>query len=204
MNLPNKLTVARCFLALIFVGLMSFENAICYIVAFVIFALAAATDWLDGKIARRYNLVTNFGKLLDPVADKVLLLGAFVMLMSVPALRLPEWTIVVIIARELLVTGARSLGASEGAIIPANVWGKVKTALQMGYVLIFLGAAAVVESMQTWPAIMELVPGTPEDYEQFLRPASFVGIVLVALFTLISGGQLVWLHWRSLKLADNI
>lgn len=204
MNLPNKLTVARCFLALIFVGLMSFDNALCYIAAFIIFALAAITDWLDGKLARHYNLVTNFGKLLDPVADKVLLLGAFVMLMSVPALRLPEWTIVVIIARELLVTGARSLGASEGAIIPANVWGKVKTVLQMGYVLVFLGAAAIVESMKTWPGFMALMPGTPEDYAQVLRPASFAGIVLVALFTLVSGGQLVWLHWRSLKLADNI
>lgn len=204
MNLPNKLTVARCFLALIFVGLMSFENALCYIAAFVIFALAAFTDYLDGKIARYYNLITNFGKLLDPVADKVLLLGAFVMLMRVPALRLPEWTIVVIIARELLVTGARSLGASEGAVIPANIWGKVKTVVQMGYVLLFLGAAAIVTSMQTWPAVAAAFPGSPEAYAAVLRPASFVGIVIVALVTLASGAQLVWLHWRSLKLAENI
>ena len=138
MNLPNKLTVARCFMALIFVGLMSFENAFCYLAAYFLFVAAAITDYYDGKIARERNLVTNFGKLLDPVADKVLMVAALIMLMTIPDLRIPGWTIVLILGREFLVTGARSLAAAEGAVIAANKWGKTKTVLQMVYVSAFL------------------------------------------------------------------
>jgi CDP-diacylglycerol--glycerol-3-phosphate 3-phosphatidyltransferase len=121
MNLPNKLTIARCIMTVFFVGLMSFENFYCYFAAYLVFTVAAITDYYDGKIARERGLVTNFGKLLDPVADKVLLTSAFIMLMKVPELKVPGWAVVVILAREFLVTGARALAAADGEVIAANM-----------------------------------------------------------------------------------
>ena len=143
MNLPNKLTVARCILTAFFVGLLSIENVYCYLVGYIVFVVAAITDYYDGKIARERNLVTNFGKLLDPVADKVLVVSAFVMLLGIPDMNVPPWSIVLILAREFLVTGARSLGAAQGTVIAANKWGKLKTTLQMIYVCTFLFFAVV-------------------------------------------------------------
>ena len=138
MNLPNQLTIARCFMAVVFVGLMSFQNFFSYTLAYVVFIVAAITDYYDGKIARERGLVTNFGKLLDPVADKVLLTSAFIMMMKMPELRVPGWAIVVILAREFLVTGARSLAAAEGEVIAASATGKTKTVLQLVYVFTIL------------------------------------------------------------------
>ncbi len=191
-------------LALIFVGLMSFEYAVCLIIAYITFVLAAITDYYDGKIARQRNIVTNFGKLLDPVADKVLLVAAFVMMMSLPELRVPEWTVVVIVARELLVTGARSLGAVEGAVIPANLWGKVKTVVQMGYVLLFLLAATIIRVMVEYAAVAESLPGTAISYTRYVYGASYVCMVLVALYTIASGVQFVRHNWKVLGLHQEL
>ena len=138
MNLPNKLTIARCLMAALFVAVMSVPNLYCYIIAYALFCAASLTDYYDGKIARERGLITNFGKLFDPVADKVLMLAAYIMLMGVPGLRIPEWCIVAIFAREFLVMGARALAASDGLVIAANQYGKIKTTLQIIYVLIFL------------------------------------------------------------------
>ena len=126
MNLPNQLTVARFIMALVFVVLMSFHHVVAQSLGYLLFIAATITDFYDGKIARDRNLVTNFGKLLDPVADKVLVVAAFIMLMKNPYLSVPGWTVVAILAREFLITGARSLAASEGVVIAANKWGKTK------------------------------------------------------------------------------
>ena len=149
MNLPNKLTIARCLMAALFVAVMSVPNLYCYIIAYALFCAAAMTDYYDGKIARERGLITNFGKLFDPVADKVLMLAAYIMLMGVPSLRIPEWCIVVIFAREFLVMGARALAASDGLVIAANQYGKIKTTIQIGYVLIFLFLTIVLELLKT-------------------------------------------------------
>ena len=99
MNLPNKLTVARLIMVPVFVVCMSRDHYVTYGLAFVVFIVASITDYYDGKIARERNLITNFGKLMDPLADKVLLTAAFVMLLRIPSLNVPAWTIVAILAR---------------------------------------------------------------------------------------------------------
>lgn len=204
MNLPNKLTVARFIMAFAFVGLMSFPNLACYVAAYALFVCAALTDYYDGKIARARNLVTNFGKLLDPVADKVLVLGAFLMLMSLPRLHIPAWTIVIILAREFLITGARSLAASTGAVIPANLWGKTKAVIQMVYVLIFLALVIIGDLLEL---LAKSAPGwlkAVEWYWAVLRPVSMYAFVFVALFTLYSGIQFMRSNWKALDLGGQL
>ena len=129
MNLPNKLTVARvCMVPLFMVALM-LNTEVSRVVATVIFALASFTDMLDGKIARKYNLITNFGKLMDPWADKIWTAAAMVCLVELGDLA--AWIVVIILFREYAITGLRSVAASENIVVAANIWGKVKTVCQM-------------------------------------------------------------------------
>ena len=129
MNLPNKLTIARmCMVPLFMIALM-INTPASRIIATVIFALASLTDMLDGQIARKYNMVTNFGKLMDPLADKVLTAAAMICLVELGDLA--AWIAVVIIFREYLITGLRSVAANENIVVAANIWGKVKTVCQM-------------------------------------------------------------------------
>ena len=129
MNLPNKLTVARvCMVPLFMVALM-LNTEVSRVVATVIFALASFTDMLDGKIARKYNLITNFGKLMDPLADKILTAAAMVCLVELGDLA--AWIVVIILFREYAITGLRSVAASKNIVVAANIWGKVKTVCQM-------------------------------------------------------------------------
>lgn len=200
MNLPNILTTARCVLAAFFVIFMSFDNVACYIIAYVLFSVAGITDYFDGKIAREQNLETNFGKLLDPVADKILMVAGFIMLMRVPDLYIPGWAVVAILAREYLITGARSLAASEGVVIPANLWGKAKTALQMTYVFVILALVILWRITCAVPALASLLPGKPEAYAVGLEYVSLAGIILVAAYTIYSGLQFTWANWNALKL----
>ena len=125
MNLPNKLTVARMIAVPFFIA--AYMKG-WYIAAFVIFVLASITDTLDGQIARKYKLITNFGKIMDPLADKILVYSAFCLM--VPAY-VPAWAFVIILAREFLVAGVRTVAASEGIVIAARMSGKIKTVLQM-------------------------------------------------------------------------
>lgn len=136
MNLPNKLTVMRMVLIpfMMFFYLATFiPHGIGKIVALVIFVVAALTDLLDGKIARKYNLVTNLGKFLDPIADKILTAAALFMLMADGTIPAPYGVIVVtiIIAREFMVSALRLIAASQGTVLAADIWGKAKTMVQM-------------------------------------------------------------------------
>ncbi len=136
MNLPNKLTVLRMVLIpfMMFFYLAEFiPHGIGKIVALVIFVVAALTDLLDGKIARKYNLVTNLGKFLDPIADKILTASALFMLMADGTIPAPWGVIVVtiIIAREFMVSALRLIAASQGTVLAADIWGKAKTMVQM-------------------------------------------------------------------------
>ncbi len=200
MNLPNILTLARCALAAVFVIFMSFDHVICYVIAYALFTAAAITDYYDGKIARAQNLITNFGKLLDPVADKILMVAGFIMLMRVPDLKIPGWAVIAILAREYLITGARSLAASEGVILPANVWGKAKTAIQMAYVFIILALVILLRLISALPALRALLPGEILLYKTGLEYLSLTGIILVAMYTIYSGVQFTWANWNALKL----
>jgi CDP-diacylglycerol--glycerol-3-phosphate 3-phosphatidyltransferase len=204
MNLPNKLTVARFFMALAFVGLMSFHYIGTYLAAYVLFIIAAITDHYDGKIARERNLITNFGKLLDPVADKVLMAGAFVSLMAVPSLWVPAWAVVVIITREFLITGVRGLAASAGNVIAANTWGKTKTVLQMVYVFTFLALAIVGRIAENYLLGLPWMPEIMAYYAYILPIASYAAIVIVAAVTVYSGIQFLLVNWRVLNLGEEI
>ena len=147
MNLPNKLTVARLLLTVLFVLLFYLPFANRVSCALLVFLLASFTDYLDGEIARRWNLVTDFGKLMDPLADKILLAAALVMLAAEPRepLRLPAWSVIVVLAREFFVTGIRMLALNKGAVIAAENLGKHKTLWQIITVVYFMAARASAE-----------------------------------------------------------
>ena len=136
MNLPNKLTVSRLWLTAGFVVCFAVAIPGRFTVALVVFLVAAATDYLDGVIARKRGLITDFGQLMDPLADKILTASAFISLCAIG--RFPAWAIIVIISREFLITGLRSLAASKGIVIPADKLGKHKTAWQMITITYFL------------------------------------------------------------------
>lgn len=129
MNLPNKLTIARMCMVPLFMVALLINTPASRIIATVVFALASLTDMLDGQIARKYNMITNFGKLMDPLADKVLTAAAMICLVELGDLA--AWIAVVIIFREYLITGLRSVAANENIVVAANIWGKVKTVCQM-------------------------------------------------------------------------
>ena len=136
MNLPNRLTLGRLILTVFFVAFLSTETHWGDVVALLLFIIASLTDWLDGYLARKFNQITNFGKLMDPLADKVLVASALICLIPLDAL--PAWAVIVIITREFLITGLRQLAAGQGQILPADPLGKHKTAWQLITILFFL------------------------------------------------------------------
>ena len=141
MNIPNKITVSRILLIPIFVIIMMFDFGwgnmtlfgatmqVNYFVGALIFILASATDWVDGYYARKYNLVTNLGKFLDPLADKLLVSAAFILLVEIDLA--PAWIVIIIISREFAVTGLRLILAGQGEVVAANQLGKIKTWAQI-------------------------------------------------------------------------
>lgn len=140
MNLPNSITVARLFLTGIFVAGASLQSSLGHWIALISFVIAAISDFLDGWLARRMNLVTNMGKLLDPLADKILVSAAFVYLSAQELC--PVWITVVIIGREFLVTGLRQLAVEAGQVIAADWLGKWKTTAQLVFCIASLSAFA--------------------------------------------------------------
>lgn len=129
MNLPNILTLARIAAVPVIVVLMMFESQQNCFWASAVFSLAAITDWLDGYLARKWQVVTVLGKFLDPLADKLVVMAALIML--IPLDRVPAWAVFVILAREMIVTGLRSIASAEGIVIAASNLGKYKTIFQM-------------------------------------------------------------------------
>ena len=131
MNLPNKLTLLRVILIPFFLLFMYIDFPFHYAVALVIFAAASITDALDGKIARKRGLVTNFGKFLDPLADKVLVIAALTVFVDLNDVNMGAIPLIIITAREFLVSGLRLLAADSGVVVAAGIWGKLKTAFTM-------------------------------------------------------------------------
>ncbi|SDL72096.1 CDP-diacylglycerol--glycerol-3-phosphate 3-phosphatidyltransferase [Sediminibacillus halophilus] len=141
MNIPNRITMSRIFLIPIFILLLSIpfdwgswnignqELPISHFVAGLLFILASTTDWVDGFYARKYNLVTNLGKFLDPLADKLLVASALILLVEMEIA--PAWVVIIIISREFAVTGLRLVAAGEGLVLAASQMGKLKTVLQI-------------------------------------------------------------------------
>ncbi len=143
MNLPNKLTVLRIILTPIYLAAMLIEFPYHYFVAVAIFAIASLTDMLDGKIARKRNLITNFGKLCDPLADKMLTTAALLAFMQLGLCNV--WIIMIVLTREFLVTSFRLVASSQGVVIAAGIWGKLKTVSQMVFSILIMVALPFVE-----------------------------------------------------------
>lgn len=166
MNLPNKLTIARIVCTVFMIAFLQLGGPVFAWLSAVMFGAAALTDWFDGRIARSRGLVTNFGKFMDPLADKIL--NYSVMVLLAPEGLIPPVALVIILFREFLVSGIRQSGAEQGVVIAANIWGKIKTFFQD----ISLAAVLVLRAVGV----------------SFLAPLSNVLIWICAALTVISGG----------------
>lgn len=157
MNLPNKLTVLRVIMVPFFVFFMLTDvgGPANKWIALVLFCVASLTDMLDGKIARKYNLVTNFGKFMDPLADKLLVCSAMICMIEMG--KLPAWIVIVIIAREFIISGFRLVASDNGIVIAASYWGKFKTVFQMAMIIVLIadfgGVFDVIAQILIWVAL---------------------------------------------------
>lgn len=158
MNLPNKLTVLRVLLIPFFVWftLVDLVPGYSQYIAVLIFIVASLTDLLDGKIARKYNLVTNFGKFMDPLADKLLVCAALICLVSEGLL--PAWMVIIIISREFIISGFRLVASDNGVVIAASYWGKFKTTFQMLMIIVLIldfgGIFDLIGQILVWAALI--------------------------------------------------
>lgn len=163
MNLPNKLTIFRVILIVPFVMLLLggeagwFGNNVLIpnMIALAVFIIASLTDLVDGKIARKYNMVTNFGKFMDPLADKLLVCSAMIALIELK--RIPAWIVIIIIAREFIISGFRLVASDNGVVIAASYWGKFKTTFQMVMVCLMLINVPGVETWWPWLNVLTQV-----------------------------------------------
>ena len=156
MNTPNKLTVARMIMVpfLVVFLLTGWGGEANRYIALIIFAAASITDWFDGYLARKNNLVTNFGKFMDPLADKLLVCSAMICMIELG--RLPAWFVIIILGREFIISGFRLIAAENGIVIAANYWGKFKTASQMVMIILLIlhfdniAAFVILEQIFIW------------------------------------------------------
>ena len=185
MNLPNKLTVMRVVLIPIVVALMLYAPVggwLFWLLAGLVYGAAAITDAFDGSIARKRGLITDFGKLMDPVADKLLVAAVFICLVELGLCS--SWVLIIILAREFLVTSVRSVASSRGLVIAANKWGKAKTIFQMTAIVVVFVLELTKSLLGSMP-FGELVCTISNLTEQIM-------LWLSAAITLISGAVYVW------------
>ena len=195
MNLPNKLTISRFVLTVAFLAAMFSEIPYHETLALLLFSAASLTDYFDGMIARRDKLITNFGILMDPLADKILVCSAFIAFVGRGWM--PAWMVVIIVARELAITGLRLLAASKNVVLGAEGYGKHKTISQIVAIISVL----VLMSYLQWGVVGKWVFGFPLFGQPWVtRFAAFAKWLAVAL-TFISGGLYLWRN-RDLYLQD--
>ena len=157
MNTPNKLTVARMILVpfLVVFLLTGWGGEANRWICLAIFVAASVTDWFDGHLARKYNLITNFGKFMDPLADKLLVCSAMICMIELD--KLPAWVVVIIIGREFIISGFRLIAAENGIVIAANYWGKFKTVSQMIMIILLMldfgGIFTVLTQIFIWLSV---------------------------------------------------
>src|ERR1041385_1353038 len=197
MNLPNKLTIARfiltgAFVAVLFSGIRYNET-----IALVLFCLAGVTDFMDGEIARRRRLITNFGILMDPLADKIMVCSAFIAFVGVGWL--PAWMAVIVVARELAITGLRLLAASKNVVLAAEGYGKHKTITQIT-AIIAIFVRVIIEKNQ-WGKPGELIFGWHIGSQPWVFWFSHIAMWLAIVLTFTSGWLYLWKN-RALYLED--
>ena len=185
MNIPNILTLSRIFLTFVFASFAQGQGFGAMALALVVFALAALTDWADGYWARKHDMTSAFGKIMDPIADKALILTAFFILAYADLWSL--WLVYPIAAREILVTSSRIHALTRGQIIPAEKAGKIKTIFQM--ITIFAGLSCLV--LTAW----DLTEDIMRNYEIFWQAGLNLLMIIATVLTLWSGA----LYWRNLN-----
>lgn len=204
-HLPNILTLSRIPLLFVIVGLLCVGNFAADVAAFVVFLIAAVSDWLDGYIARKVGAVSDFGKLMDALTDKIIMVGIFVALLCLrwpfpggngEETLLPRFClflVIIIICREFLITGLRLVAAGTGQVLAAERAGKIKTALQMISVTVLL-FARLLES-----AGLESAPGVPADFS-LVREVGLWAFYLAVVLTVYSGVGYIVRNWKILKI----
>ena len=185
MNLPNKLTLVRCILTPIFLACLIIEFPFHYAAALLVFIVASLTDYFDGMIARKHNLVTNLGKFLDPLADKALTTAAFIGFVHMINSRTLPWALFIILLREFAVTSVRLLAAKDGVVVAASFAGKLKTVMQMVSIIYMLAFKQIVRLNIVRTAIGNAG----------VLWGSRIGLALIwiaVIATVVSGIQYVW------------
>lgn len=195
MNLANKLTISRIaatgvFLLFLFADYLPFSKT----AAMLVFIAACITDWVDGKIARMYQVESEFGKLMDPLADKILISSAFIAFIEQPQIMLPSWVVIIIIGREFLITGLRLLAANKGKIISAGFWGKNKTISQLVAIITILCYLSLHEIAYFIPPL-----ALPELCFTILRYLITGIMTITVLLTIISGIVYMYQNWNLVK-----
>lgn len=193
MNLPNSLTMLRIILAVVFIIAVRMPGLSPKIFALIIFALAALTDWLDGKIAKLKNLVTDFGKFMDPIADKILILSAFIIFIELGFIE--SWMVIVIIARESIVTGLRFFALSKGEVIAASRGGKHKTVSQIVAIFVILLSMIFEEIMKNYFYWHPL-------FDSVIRVLIDLSMFTTVTLTVISGISYLWANRKIFHLTS--
>ena len=199
MNLPNKLTVLRICLVPVFIVIMMLPDSVMPelwsgIVGVTLFIIASLTDMLDGKIARKYGLVTDFGKLMDPLADKFMVIGALTVIVyryeSIRAFFI--WALLIVVFRELAVTSLRLVAASsaEGVVVPANMLGKIKTVTQ----IVCICSVVIEPMLYSIPVLADVLPELMTKYP----PITYLSGALMIVFTIWSGINYFVVMWKYL------
>lgn len=179
LNVPNQLTILRMIMTPIYLFLILWENLPHrFFIAAIVFSLAAITDAIDGKLARKNNQITNFGKLLDPIADKILTTSALLAFMAMGLCNV--WIVMIVLTREFAIASIRMISASNGVVVPANMWGKVKTTAQMTFTIIIMLLGEVYQ-------YAEICPGVNIPYWLTLANISNALLWITAVLTVISG-----------------
>ncbi|MBI3312151.1 MAG: CDP-diacylglycerol--glycerol-3-phosphate 3-phosphatidyltransferase [Candidatus Omnitrophica bacterium] len=189
MNLPNRLTLLRIFLSFVLMFLLWVPGLPAKLGALVVFAVAGLTDWWDGLLARRQKLITDFGILMDPIADKVLVLSAFIAFVQLQVVA--AWIVVVIAAREFLITGLRLFALEKGQVLPAEAAGKYKTVLQMTAISLTLIYLVLREAVPSGSSAERAIRFGPMAIELLM--------FLTVALTLTSGISFLWHHRKIIR-----
>ncbi len=181
LNVPNQLTIARIVMTPVFLALILWESLPHrFLIAALMYSVAAVTDAVDGKLARKNNQITNFGKLLDPIADKILTTSALLAFMTMGLCNV--WIVMIVLTREFTISSIRMIAAADGVVIPANFWGKLKTVSQMTFTIVIM---LLGECYQYLPQIF--CPGVTCPYWLTLANISNCLLWITAVLTVVSG-----------------
>ncbi|HAM39472.1 MAG: CDP-diacylglycerol--glycerol-3-phosphate 3-phosphatidyltransferase [Elusimicrobia bacterium RIFOXYC2_FULL_34_12] len=187
MNLANRITIFRILLVPFFILLMIYNTFPMRLSALLVFIIASITDTIDGYMARKYGTVTDFGKFLDPLADKLLVSAALISFVQIKELSIPAWMVTVIISREFIITGIRTVATSKNIIIPAALSGKFKTTFQMIAIVIILAILCLDSFLQTY---------LEKDYSNIpqLKLIPYILMFITTILTLVSGFSYIFKH----------